>query len=539
MKVYARLDALAMRVPVLRVGWGMFAHPTRPGDLLLAVCSLILMTAFLIVQLDGPYDTDGWFLLATGREIVENGIPYSNPWAFDAQGGEYGIVVQQWLHCVLLYSAYLALGYHGCDLVAVALSGVLLAAMFWAVRTVSEAAPATCLGLCALAVTGCSFYMSVRPTMWTMVALCLVVGSCARWRRGEGRKWLFVLPAVMLLHAQVHMSMMWLDVFAACCFLLPDRAGRPSKGALAAHLRSSAPLVGAALLMCAVAFANPYGWRGALYLFESYGAASYGNVIMELKGALEGSGLIVALLVLYALLPALAALAQRRLPSLPPALLWLAGCAAFLSSVRSAWIAALACALVMASQRTPGSAFGEGERLDGKGAPALLASAAVVVAMGAVAYSALLAPQDVEAYQRDGDEGSLYGLCGWEQADRDLGPIAGAVLADPGRIYTSWEIANSYFEWRGLDVVFDTRPELWEPGITGVEGAHPWRDFVDHVLDQDAAKEYIGQGDWRWYVVGSEHADGLCEAFGLERAVDDGVFALLEKAPGQEPSTLG
>ena len=62
------------------------------------------------IRIDGTLDTDGWFLLATGREIVHNGIPFENPWSLDS--GQ-GIIVQQWLHDVWLYGWYSLAGYTG------------------------------------------------------------------------------------------------------------------------------------------------------------------------------------------------------------------------------------------------------------------------------------------------------------------------------------------------------------------------------------------------------------------------------------------
>lgn len=530
----ARLDSLAMRVPVIRVAWGMFAHPSREGDLLLALSSLIIMAAFLIMPLDGPYDTDSWFLLSTGREIVENGIPLTNPFAYDAPNGEYGFVAQQWLHCVMVYASYCALGYAGCSVLTVAMSALFIAVLYKALRVVSESAPVTCLALAALAVSGCMFYMSIRSTMWTMMALCAVVSLCTLWRRTGRATWLLGLPFVMLAHTQLHMSMMWLDVFAACCFLLPVSLSDLSEKGMRAHLRSCLPLLAAVLAMCVAAFANPYGADGALYLFHSYGAAGYRDAISELNGVTGASILVVALFCLYIALPVLGAVAVRKVPSLPLALLWLAGLAAFYSSVRSIWVAALCCALLVASQRRSLSSFAGGERLDSASARWVVPLVGCVAAAGAVAYTAVTAPQDVEAYsfmsESEDEDAFVYGICGWEQGDRQVGPLADLIVADPGRTYVSWEILNSYLEWKGAKVVFDTRPEVWEPGITGCEGVHPWQDFVDHILDGDADSSYLTDGGWRWYLVSGDLAQGYCDALGLEEVASTGMFTLLQPA---------
>ncbi len=528
----ARIDEGIMRIPVLRVGWGMFAHPSSPGDLLLALSSLIIMVAWLIMPIDGPYDTDSWFLLSTGREIVQNGIPYANPFAYDAPNGEYAIVVQQWLHCVLLYAGYLAFGYAGCSVVTVVMAAVFLGVLYATLRIVSKAAPATVAACCTLAVSGCMFYMSNRPTMWTMMAVCGVVALCTLWRRTGNAKYLIGLPVIMLAHAQLHMSMMWLDVFTACCFMLPASLKDLREGGVKAHLRSCLPLIAAAVAMCAAAFVNPYGADGALYLFKSYGAAGYRDAISELGSVATASNLVIGVFVSYLLLPVLGAVATRRVPSLPLMLLWLAGSAAFFSSIRSVWIAGLACALLVASQRKPASTFTEGERLDSKAAYIMMPLLVSLAAAGAVVYTAVSAPKDIDSYSNiagavHGEGEFYYGIVGFEHGDEVVGPLADIVVANPGRTYVSWEILNSYLEWRGAKVVFDTRPEVWEPGISGAD-AHPWQDFVDHILDGDAFDSYMTQGNWRWYIVSADLAQEYSEALGLEQVATTGMFTLLQ-----------
>ena len=56
------------------------------------------------------FDNDGYFLIATGKEIVENGIPKFNP--FFLEKG-YQIVVQQWLWDVCLYQIQQWFGNYG------------------------------------------------------------------------------------------------------------------------------------------------------------------------------------------------------------------------------------------------------------------------------------------------------------------------------------------------------------------------------------------------------------------------------------------
>ena len=75
---------------------GDSTRPLRMLSYITAVMVSIFVAWFTgYIRIDGTLDTDGWFLLATGREIVHNGIPFENPWSLDP--GQ-GIIVQQ---CIL------------------------------------------------------------------------------------------------------------------------------------------------------------------------------------------------------------------------------------------------------------------------------------------------------------------------------------------------------------------------------------------------------------------------------------------------------
>lgn len=74
------------------------------------IFSIAIIAMIPAIRSAGTLDTDGWFLLASGREVVESGIPTTNP--FTAVEGQ-GIVLQQWLHDAWLYLCWKAAGYTG------------------------------------------------------------------------------------------------------------------------------------------------------------------------------------------------------------------------------------------------------------------------------------------------------------------------------------------------------------------------------------------------------------------------------------------
>ncbi len=521
-RIAATLDSL----PVVRVLYRMFARPSVASDFLLCVFSVGFATALILGSSDGPYDTDGWFLLATGREILENGIPYVNPWAYDAQGGEYSLVVQQWLHAVILYAAYSIGGYFAVNMVAVLMAAATATILYLTVRTVTNgSAPAFCFALWAVALMGCSYFFSVRPAMWTMMCLCAVVCVCVLARR-RGKPGLYAfLPLIMLFNAQVHMSMMWLDVFAAACFLLPWDKAEISRG----FARSRAPLAIVLVAMCLAAFVNPYGLDGALYLINSMGAAGYRDVLSEMRSILHPE-VAVMLKVFFAAMIALVLLAcasARRLPPFPFALLWVASMMVFASHVRCVWVATIATMLLVSSSlRSAKEGVACPARLGSAFRPWVFPLVCALLVGGMVEFTTSFPERLANA------EGAETRLVGWELVEKEFSPIAEKILAEEeqGRVFVSWDPSASILEWEGVKVVFDLRPEIWEPGITHVEGSHPWRDFVDACLSDESMESYIRDGGWRWYVVPSASVSYLCEKYDLQVEMEREEVALLKTA---------
>lgn len=76
--------ALPFRIPVLRVFLLPFVQDGKRDRLFLILLACVMSTAGFLMQGNGSYDSDGWFLLATGKQIVENGIPYANPWSLSS-----------------------------------------------------------------------------------------------------------------------------------------------------------------------------------------------------------------------------------------------------------------------------------------------------------------------------------------------------------------------------------------------------------------------------------------------------------------------
>ena len=510
-------------VPVLRAAVEMSRWPAFGA---LAPGVLAFLSAWVFF-LGGAYDTDGWFILASGREVVEGGIPRENPWA-DVSG--LGVVVQQWLHDLWAWAWYRALGFGGLDAMAAAEACAVVALAWHCLPAFGEGArpgaAAVSLG-CAAAVFAIGPYRGVRPTAWTMLAVLAACGIC-RKARGDSRLYA-LLPALTALHANLHAAMWPLPAFAAACFLLPDRwgAGWLRDGRLRAEwARSRAPLAAAVAGMAAASLLNPYGLQGSLYGLAGAGEAAYGGYIREMRPLFEtdeAAGL-AAIVAAYVLAAALACARGRRLPPPAASALLAASAVAALMSVRSMWIFQLAC--VMAALSACG---------DGPSAPARREWAAPLLVCAAVVAGMAMGAAEGGLHNAQG------GACGvgsasvasWEEGERGFGPLASRIASEGGgRVFCSSDSGMAVLEFYGAKVPFDLRPEMWAPPITGADGYYPWRDYADAFASEDALARYADEYGFEWAVVPSDDSEGWGELLGMEACETAGGWSLLRLGAG-------
>lgn len=523
------------QLPVMRAYYEAATGASKGGDAMLAAIAALLAFAALAAHVGGMYDSDGWFLLATGREVLEAGIPFENP--FSQEGG-LGIVVQQWAHDAYLAAAWSLGGFHAAE-AAMALPIGLAACGLWLVAgalSARRARPALRLLVAAGALWMCSPYLSVRPTSWSMALMCASILACLAGRERPAAY--AALPAIAAAWCNLQAALWPLAVFVGACFLLPSGRGELREGA-AAWLRSRKWLIAAVAAACLASLANPYGLKGSLYSLASMGAASYSGAIMEMKSPLEALPPVeVAAICVGMLLPF--ALCRGKRPPLPvPAAAMLAcSLAAFLLCTRNVWMLGVAFAFAMSAAIAPADPRAEspGRGLPAKAAAAVWASAvslgfAASIAFGILGAGAVLAPADAS------DETGMAAAASWEYGEESLAPIADAIGrwgdvqgVEAPRVMVTVDVSSSILEWLGVAVPFDLRPEIWDSGaITGREGYRPWADFVDGVCSGDAGAEraYVEDGGWDLCVCQSARSDELAEKYGLEPVASTDAFSLL------------
>lgn len=463
---------------------------------LAVLLSMAIMALIPTIRSAGTLDTDGWFLLASGREIVESGIPVTNP--FTAIAGQ-GIVLQQWLHDAWLYLWWKAAGYTG-----VAVSVAVPAALtLWAYTdTVSRLAqnpryPWAPLLISAVGFALMTSYLSVRPSLWTAALLFVTISTCIEWRRGAGSRCLLVLPVVSLLSVNLQAALWPLPAAAAACFLLPEE-GEISLGETGETVRSWAqsrlPLLTAIAGMAAVSLVNPYSIDGSLYVLRSLGAASYGGVILELKPvwAMPAAALFWGVAILAAITSCALA---RRFPPRWLIAFWLAASMAGALAVRCLWITWTVSFLIVAVSA------GRKDELDTRAYRALIA--------GRVVLCLVLALSVINSGLHSIDSGTRGVESGWFGIDDDMEQIVEALGDNPGRIWSEDATVMNWLEWAEVPVTYDMRPEIWSEAIAGDGAANDYRLYVDSL---EGGYEHLRKDSWAWAIVMDSHGKRLEKA---------------------------
>ena len=488
------------------------AKIVRCASAVLAVLlSMAVMVMIPAIRSAGTLDTDGWFLLASGRVVVESGIPSTNP--FTAIAGQ-GIVLQQWLHDAWLYLCWKAAGYVG---VAVSVAVPAALALWAYTGTVSRLArnaryPWAPLLIGALGFTLMASYLSIRPSLWTAALLFITISTCLEWRRGASSRYLLVLPVASLLSVNLQAALWPLSAAAAVCFLLPEE-GEISLGeadeTVRSWARSRLPLLAAIAGMAAESLVNPYAIDGSLYVLRSLGAASYGGVILELKPvwAMPAAALFWCVAILAA--SASCALARR----FPPRWLlafWLASAIAGALAVRCLWITWTVSFLIVAVSA------GRKKELEPRTYRALIA--------GRVALCLVLALSVINSGLHSIESGTRGVESGWCGIDADMGQIVEALGDDPGRIWSEDATVMNYLEWARVPVTYDMRPEIWSEAISGDGRANDYRAYVDSL---EGGYGVLKEDGWTWAIVRDSNAKRFGKACpGAEKAASGRGYTL-------------
>lgn len=452
------------------------------------------------------YSNDLWFLIATGREILENGIPFENPFALH---DGMRIVVQQWLLALELYFVSDTFGIQGLAVQTGVLGCVFYALLSCSTRLfASEEGRATGALSFSVALAAVTIWFTVRPSMVSAIILLVELLVLEHYKRGGRLRILAVLPLCSLLHVNVHASFWWLGPVLALLYLVspPRKAG----SAFRRYEYRKPPVLIAALCMFLTSFANPYGLRGVLYLAYSFGPAS-DMPIIELQpiDLLSQAGIVVFFLAVLGVV--LAIRRGRGRIDLQTSILFAGTLILACAHRRNGWLFIVAAALfispLLVSPCVDYSRFGKGRKAD---ALARRAHAAIPVAV--FAACALCVVTSIVLLS-DSEQ--------WEVKDSPSTPVV-AIDAlndriapehrEDASIFGSFD-DGGYLEWFGYPVFMDPRPELWSSAVTGCEKDYAV-EYARYLRGEMSAEEMLNEYEFDYLITKDDTAmDAWCQEY--------------------------
>lgn len=461
---------------------------------------ILIACAIFILGLQAiktTYDNDVWWLLATGREIIQNGFPRTNPWAIH-DGMQ--IVIQQWIPSIILYGLYSLGGMPALEIMLTVQIAVLMLLLWKLCHDCADGKDTAVLIFILIAFVSLSGYFSARPQIYTMFLYSLLILVLEKYRKLNNTKLLFWLPIITWIHVNVHASMAPFDLFIMFLYWIPDFLPWLSKhSTLSFSLQDSdykrKPLLIAACISAVSMLVNPYGIKGALYLFESYGAAEYRGYISEMNSIEIYSPYGIADLILI-IIGAIIIGKNGKKIDLPLTLLFLSSAFLTIMHVRNCWLVALF-SLPLIARGLRDLIF---PRWNIKFLHNKLVRFALAFALAdfmflysyaniwptLVEYINLSKTDSIDLPQKAADWMDSYATENHLQNNKI-------------RVFNSFN-NGGLLEFHGFKVTMDPRPELWEPCITG-QSEHYYQEFVDFSFGDMDIAEMMDKYVYDFYIV--------------------------------------
>jgi len=281
----------------------------------------------LVVNLQ--LDNDIWFLLTSGRYVLQNCIPTIEPFTLH-QG--FSFLMQQWLSASIFWSIYSKLGAAGVLALLFLVYVTIVFVVLQLTKLISDNNIAAMFFATLLIAAALKPVMFTRPMIFTMLILLCELYAVEQFIRSSKAAWLIPLPILSILQINLHAAMWPMQFIILLPYMIDSfRFKLLFFEGQGYAKRYFFPAIG---VMFAAGFLNPYGWSAMTYVFRSYGFAEI-NMVMEMQAADINNGSGMFIFGVFFLLLAIYMLKKERKTRLRYALLPLGTAVLALSSARS------------------------------------------------------------------------------------------------------------------------------------------------------------------------------------------------------------
>jgi len=219
-------------------------------------------------------DNDTWFLLNSGRYVMEHGLPYIEPFSIHEN---LDFVLQQWLTDVIFWNIYDKFGENGLFLLVIVCYAVIIYLMYKLTMKVSNGNFFVSFLITLLAGILIFTYMVTRPTIFTIIIVMVELNILESYVITGKNKYLIVLPILSLMMINLHAAL-WPMLFV---IMLPYIVSsfKFNIGIIKNKGFNNKFLLLTVSAMILIAFVNPYRLDAMTYLIRSAGYPNMKNII--------------------------------------------------------------------------------------------------------------------------------------------------------------------------------------------------------------------------------------------------------------------
>ena len=269
-------------------------HPSKWEAL-----SFLLIPIFIGMLTATSFDNDIWFLVNTGRYILNNGFPTIDQ--FTIHEG-FNLVIQQWIPDVIFYFIYDNFGKIGLYILTNLVNIYIVFITYKLLMLVTDNKRNLSVFFTVIITTLISFsFIVARPQIFSISFLLTELYLLENYVKNKNNKILWLLPIVSILMINFHASM-WLLLF---CFIVPFlfNVFQFKLGKIVSDGGNKKDLIIVSIIMLLCGFINPYGIDAMGYVITSWGVPVIDQFVTEMMApdihTIRGIGSFIIIFSVY------------------------------------------------------------------------------------------------------------------------------------------------------------------------------------------------------------------------------------------------
>lgn len=246
--------------------------------------AVFICVVFNIVSVNP--DNDGYFLIETGRYIVENKeVPTNNVWTIHE---DFAIVIQQWVICVMNYLIHSNFGETGLIITALLFACAINVIMFKYTKLFTNNKKVMTIALCAMNVV-MARYITTRPQTISIIVITLELILLEKLKRlntvnkKNTIKFIAAMSLLSIIQINCHAAMWAMTIIIMLPYMVPQVWGIKKIRDIKIDKSKTIIMIASILGMIASALINPNGIKAITYIINSYKNTMNLDLIYEMR----------------------------------------------------------------------------------------------------------------------------------------------------------------------------------------------------------------------------------------------------------------